>query len=69
MLQIQAQIEGALRGIEWFKSFGALQLGSLGSWDLGILGPVGSLISESNYKSSSKVKEWLWRGSGGGEWA
>ena len=34
MLQSQAQVEGFLRGIEWFKSFGALDLGTLGAWDL-----------------------------------
>ena len=32
MLQSQAQIEG-LRGVEWFKSLGQLELGTLGPWD------------------------------------
>ena len=68
-----------MRGIEWLKSFGASEHWIIGAWELEtlvawIVGTLGPLDSESNYKSPfespferpSKVCKWLWRGNEGG---
>ena len=55
MLQSQAEIEG-LRGVEWFKSLGQLELGTLGPWDCGTLRFIYSGVIHVKLRRSHSVE-------------
>ena len=54
-----------MRGVEWFKSLGPWNPGTVGPLNLFFLNYSGSHF-ESHSECHSEVKEWLWYGSRGG---